>query len=448
MNSSTIAAVVPSFKPQAGRSSAADTGEADASRSFADVLAGQGPESTEEQTQAGLMPTSSSAARDAAATDADASINKAVEADPTVQEEDQTVYSLPGIALEIALHARDQAAARANPASIQSDPTAVAKGSVNSVADAHSRNRGADAVGVALRQTLASDQATASSDTLDTTTLADSRAQASASAGLPAQPTVGAVELLNSPTGQQPASAATRRATPSAVAAASLAAGTTIGKQADAQTGNAVSARGTSTAEIAFTFDAGPQPRDAQANPSGAPAGIHTELSAALSGAAVNPFSPPGTPASLAAPAIATPLQQPGWNADFSRQVVTLAHNAQSGTQTAELRLDPPELGPLRISISLNEGMASALFVSAHASVRQAIESALPQLSQQLAQAGISLGDTHVGEHGQAGFAFNEQAGQQQGNPSGSRTGGAASVDVTHAPRATVTGNNLVDTFA
>ena len=68
--------------------------------------------------------------------------------------------------------------------------------------------------------------------------------------------------------------------------------------------------------------------------------------------------------------------------------------------------------------------MASASFVSAHASVRQAIETALPQLQQALAQAGISLGQTSVGEQAaQQQFAQNQGGGtQRQGS---GLTGGA-----------------------
>jgi len=165
--------------------------------------------------------------------------------------------------------------------------------------------------------------------------------------------------------------------------------------------------------------------------------------------AGLNPFIQAATPSPTAA-AIATPLHHPEWNTDFGRQVVMMARDAHGGAQTAELRLDPPELGPLRISLSLNDGMASAVFVSAHASVRQAVESALPQLSQQLAQAGISLGQTHVGDHGQAGFAFHDAGGRTGGRSAGGGGGSdhAVSVDTAPPARANVVSDGLVDTFA
>jgi len=127
-----------------------------------------------------------------------------------------------------------------------------------------------------------------------------------------------------------------------------------------------------------------------------------------------------------------------------------MSTNARQGMQTAELRLDPPDLGPLRVSLNLADGVASASFVSAHASVRQAIETAIPQLQQALAQAGISLGQTSVGEQA----AQQEFAQQQGGNGSQRQTGGGSAVadaaagnsaPVVPSPR---NANALVDTFA
>lgn len=149
---------------------------------------------------------------------------------------------------------------------------------------------------------------------------------------------------------------------------------------------------------------------------------------------------------------ISTPLQQPQWPADFGRQVVTLAQTAHNQTQTAELRLDPPDLGPLRITININDNVAQAVFVSAHASVRHAVENALPQLQQQLAQAGISLGQTSVNDHGQQQTPFEQsfQSGGRQHAVTAVGAGelaieGSGARAVAHAPR---NPDAIVDTFA
>ncbi|MGB3434455.1 flagellar hook-length control protein FliK, partial [Achromobacter sp.] len=145
---------------------------------------------------------------------------------------------------------------------------------------------------------------------------------------------------------------------------------------------------------------------------------------------------------------VATPVGGTHWGTELGQQVVMMSHSARQGMQTAELRLDPPDLGPLRVSLNLSDGVASASFVSAHASVRQAIETALPQLQQALAQAGISLGQTSVGEQ-----AAQQEFAQQGGNGSQRHAGGGqtGADSVAEAP-ATVTvarnANALVDTFA
>ncbi|MCB5362832.1 flagellar hook-length control protein FliK [Pusillimonas sp. CC-YST705] len=101
---------------------------------------------------------------------------------------------------------------------------------------------------------------------------------------------------------------------------------------------------------------------------------------------------------------IAPSLEHPAWGRAMAQQVGHALQSGANGTQQAELRLDPPDLGPLRVTLQIQDNVAHAWFVSSHASVRQAVESALPHLAQQLADAGLSLGNTHVGS---------DQAGQQ-----------------------------------
>lgn len=179
-------------------------------------------------------------------------------------------------------------------------------------------------------------------------------------------------------------------------------------------------------------------------------------LAQALAAAAQRQAAPVMNQAAVAAPAVplvmqvATPVGGTHWGTELGQQVVMMSANARQGMQTAELRLDPPDLGPLRVSLNLADGVASASFVSAHASVRQAIETAIPQLQQALAQAGISLGQTSVGEQA----AQQEFAQQHGGNGSQRQPGGGSAVadaaagnaaPVVASPR---NANALVDTFA
>jgi len=106
---------------------------------------------------------------------------------------------------------------------------------------------------------------------------------------------------------------------------------------------------------------------------------------------------------------LALPVHHPQWSQALGQHLVHLSHASAQSPQTAQLRLDPPELGPLSIAIELHQNVAHATFVSAHAPVRLAVENALPHLQEQLAQAGISLGQTSVSDQGAAQQTFDPQ---------------------------------------
>ncbi len=174
---------------------------------------------------------------------------------------------------------------------------------------------------------------------------------------------------------------------------------------------------------------------------------------AALAGAAGTDAGP----APAATRAVATPLGDPAWPADFGRQVLSLARDGRGGAQTAELRLNPPELGPVRIVLHISDSVAQALFVSPHAPVRHALENALPQLQQQLAQAGLSLGQADVSDQQPGQQQAFAQAGSQGRGDAGAAVfslDGAASPPAMPTPpdtaqrRAGRMPDALVDTFA
>ncbi len=65
--------------------------------------------------------------------------------------------------------------------------------------------------------------------------------------------------------------------------------------------------------------------------------------------------------------------------------------------QQAEIVLNPPQLGRIEVSLTLDGDRASAFFVSPHAAVREALESSMIRLREVLADAGVTLGETQVG---------------------------------------------------
>ncbi|MEQ1583847.1 MAG: flagellar hook-length control protein FliK [Candidatus Nitrotoga sp.] len=90
-----------------------------------------------------------------------------------------------------------------------------------------------------------------------------------------------------------------------------------------------------------------------------------------------------------------TPLVDGAWAEEFSQKITWMA--TQNG-QSAELHLNPPQLGPLDVLIKVDGDQATALFSSPHAAVRDAIEQALPKLREMLADNGIMLGNASVSD--------------------------------------------------
>ena len=92
---------------------------------------------------------------------------------------------------------------------------------------------------------------------------------------------------------------------------------------------------------------------------------------------------------------LAAAIGSTDWAADLGQQMVDMVTR---GDQQVDLRLHPAELGPLSISLNLNDGTTQAQFQVAHASVRTAVEQALPQLREALATQGIALGQASVSD--------------------------------------------------
>ena len=133
----------------------------------------------------------------------------------------------------------------------------------------------------------------------------------------------------------------------------------------------------------------------ADASPAPAPHGPHAALHAGHASFAplgVDPgaVGPAPTPA---APRIDTPLGAPGWSTALADRMVMLVGDKQ---QVAELHINPPQLGPVEITLTLSDDKASLVFASSHATVRETIESSLPRLREVLAESGINLGQASV----------------------------------------------------
>jgi len=144
---------------------------------------------------------------------------------------------------------------------------------------------------------------------------------------------------------------------------------------------------------------------------------------------------------------IAAQVGTDAWENQVGQKVVYMIGNEE---QTASLTLNPPDLGPLQVVLSVSNDQASVTFSANQEEVRQALENALPRLREMMSESGIALGNATVN----AGTQDQRQA-QQDQSPRGGRNygsvDGVAGVEAA-APRVTRTSvlgdNGLVDTFA
>lgn len=92
---------------------------------------------------------------------------------------------------------------------------------------------------------------------------------------------------------------------------------------------------------------------------------------------------------------ISVPVGMAGWGNEISRAVIKLAERDVS---EAKLTLNPAHLGPIDVSLDLQGAAVTVNFVAATAEARQALEQSLPQLSQMMQEAGMSLSQSSVGQ--------------------------------------------------
>ena len=145
---------------------------------------------------------------------------------------------------------------------------------------------------------------------------------------------------------------------------------------------------------------------------------------------------------------INTPVTDPAWGNEFNQKITWMATQHQ---QTAELHLNPPNLGPLDVVLKVSGDQATALFTSPHAAVRDVVQQALPQLRDMLAGNGITLGNAMVSDQSPKDQQA-WQASQQQKGTRGSGTLDAtiASGSISAVTTATLAPRHqgMVDTFA
>lgn len=111
-------------------------------------------------------------------------------------------------------------------------------------------------------------------------------------------------------------------------------------------------------------------------------------------------------------------MQRPGWGEAVVDKLMWMSAR-QLGS--AEIQLDPPELGPLQLRVSTQHEQTSVTFSSHHPAVRDALDAALPRLRDMLESQGLQLVDVDVSGQDLPGRqqAASDSAGSLGGVPGG-----------------------------
>jgi flagellar hook-length control protein FliK len=141
------------------------------------------------------------------------------------------------------------------------------------------------------------------------------------------------------------------------------------------------------------------------------------------------------------------------WENQVGQKVVYMVGSEE---QTASLTLNPPDLGPLQVVLSVSNDQASVTFSANQEEVRQALEDALPRLREMMSESGIALGNATVNAGMPDGRQGQEQAARNGGfSGNGNGRGRGENGKLAEEPAArTVTrtavlgDRGMVDTFA
>ncbi len=90
------------------------------------------------------------------------------------------------------------------------------------------------------------------------------------------------------------------------------------------------------------------------------------------------------------------PVNQPGWDQALGSRILWMVNR---DVQVAEIKLNPPQLGPLEVRISVANDQTNVTFVSNNSVTREMLDGAIPRLREMFDEQGISLVNVDVSEH-------------------------------------------------
>lgn len=230
-----------------------------------------------------------------------------------------------------------------------------------------------------------------------------------------------AVAAAGAATTASAATATAATATKAAAATGPLAAGFSLALAAnshahgaatpDADAAGHMTAAAQDPAKIAANGKGLPVALPLDTKPAHAPAPATADNSALLAAgnAAAQPGSAPVDAAAAEPLPGNPPVNAPVFADALGEKMVWMSKN---DLQAAHLQLNPPDLGPLSIHLTVSDNQVSAYFVSPHEPVREAIAAALPRLQEMMSGNGMTLGQANVGSESFANANANGGQGQ------------------------------------
>jgi flagellar hook-length control protein FliK len=125
-----------------------------------------------------------------------------------------------------------------------------------------------------------------------------------------------------------------------------------------------------------------------------------------------------GEAKSLMQASINTPFsQQAAWGEEVGSRVKWMVN---SQVQSAELKMNPANLGPVEVKISVQNDQTTIHFSAQNGAVREALDAAMPRLREMLGDNGVNLADVDVSDQS---FAQQHKAFEQDSGTAGDEYG-------------------------
>jgi len=92
-------------------------------------------------------------------------------------------------------------------------------------------------------------------------------------------------------------------------------------------------------------------------------------------------------------PAMTKPLSHPEWSKDLGERIVWMNNRA---IPSAEIRLNPPHMGPISVRVDVADDQATVVFTAQHSAVRETLEASIPKLREMMGSQHLNLVEANV----------------------------------------------------